>query len=157
MTDGTHAATRVAVALGSNLGDRRALLVEATARVSSVLNHLRISTFHDTVPVGVSGPQPNYLNAVVVGETTLTARELLEALLRIERTMGRTRPHHGAARTIDLDLVLYGTSIIDEPGLTVPHPRFRERTFVLAPLCEVAPDMIDPVTGATVRALLDRL
>ena len=157
MTDAPHAATRVAVALGSNLGDRQALLTEATARLSSVLTGLRASTFHDTVPVGVPTPQPNYLNAVVVGETTLTARELLAALLAVERTMGRTRPHDGAARTIDLDLILYGASIVDEPGLTVPHPRFRERGFVLAPLCEVAPEMIDPVSGETVAALLDRL
>jgi 2-amino-4-hydroxy-6-hydroxymethyldihydropteridine diphosphokinase len=147
----------VAVALGSNLGDRHSLLTEATARLSSVLTSLRASTFHDTVPVGVPSPQPNYLNAVVVGETTLTARELLAELLAIERTMGRTRPHAGAPRTIDLDLILYGTSTVDEPGLTVPHPRFRERGFVLAPLCEIAPEMIDPVSGETAAALLDRL
>ena len=157
MTDGARATTRVAVALGSNLGDRPALLAEATARLASVLTSLRASTFHDTVPVGVPAPQPNYLNAVVVGETTLTARELLAALLAIERTMGRTRPHDGAPRTIDLDLILYGTSMIDEPALTVPHPRFRERGFVLAPLCEIAPEMIDPVSGETAAALLDRL
>jgi 2-amino-4-hydroxy-6-hydroxymethyldihydropteridine diphosphokinase len=147
----------VAVALGSNLGDRTALLTEATDRLSALLSGLQVSTYHDTAPVGVSHPQPNYLNAVVVGETALSVRDLLAALLDLERAMGRTRPHAAAARTIDLDLILFGTVVADEPGLTVPHPRFRQRRFVLAPLCEVAPEMVDPVSGATARELLDRL
>ena len=150
-------ATRVAVALGSNLGDRQAFLTEAVARLAALLEGLRVSTFHETAPVGVPDPQPNYLNAVVVGTTTRTPRELLDALTEIERALGRTRPHHAAARTIDLDLILYGVAVVDEPGLTLPHPRFREREFVLGPLCEVAPDMIDPVTGTPARALLERL
>jgi 2-amino-4-hydroxy-6-hydroxymethyldihydropteridine diphosphokinase len=147
----------VAVALGSNLGDRQALLTEAVARLSPLLEGLRVSTFHDTTPVGVPDPQPNYLNAVAVGMTTRTPRELLDALMDIERALGRTRPHHAAPRTIDLDLILYGFAVVDEPALTLPHPRFRERAFVLAPLCEVAPDMVDPVSGKTASALLERL
>ena len=87
---------------------------------------------------------------------TLPPRAFLQALLAIERERGRTRPHPGAARTLDLDLVLYGAHVIDEPGLIVPHPRFRERLFVLEPLNEIAPDFADPVTGATVAALLTR-
>lgn len=147
----------MAVALGSNLGDRQALLTEAVARLSPLLEGLRVSTFHETAPVGVPGPQPHYLNAVAVGTTTRTPRELLDALMAIERALGRTRPHHAAPRTIDLDLILYGGAVVDEPGLTLPHPRFRERAFVLGPLCEVAPDMIDPVTGTPARTLLERL
>jgi 2-amino-4-hydroxy-6-hydroxymethyldihydropteridine diphosphokinase len=147
----------VAVALGSNLGDRRALLTEAVARLSVLLEDLRVSTFHDTAPVGVPDLQPNYLNAVAVGTTTRTPRELLDGLMDIERALGRTRPHHAAPRTIDLDLILYGTAVVDEPGLMLPHPRFRERAFVLVPLCEIAPDMKDPVTGRTARALLEQL
>ena len=147
----------MAVALGSNLGDRAALVAEATSRLSTILTDLRASSVHDTAPVGVQGPQPNYLNAVVVGDTMCSARDLLVALMDIERTMGRTRPYHAAPRIIDLDLILYGEAIIDEPGLTVPHPRFRDRRFVLAPLCEIAPEMVDPVTGMTARALLDAL
>ena len=147
----------MAVALGSNLGDRQALLTEAVARLSALLEGLRVSTFHGTTPVGVPDPQPNYLNAVAVGMTTRTPRELLDALMDIERALGRTRPHHAAPRTIDLDLILYGFTVVDEPGLTLPHPRFRERAFVLAPLCEVAPDMVDPVSGKTASALLERL
>jgi 2-amino-4-hydroxy-6-hydroxymethyldihydropteridine diphosphokinase len=148
---------RVAIALGSNLGDRRAHLDFAVAKLRTILRHLAVSGYHDTVPVGVSGPQPLYLNAAAVGQTTLGARELLEALLVIERTRGRERPHPNAPRTLDLDLILYADLVIDEPGLFVPHPRFRERRFVLEPLAEVAPELRDPVTGKTVRELLDAL
>jgi 2-amino-4-hydroxy-6-hydroxymethyldihydropteridine diphosphokinase len=82
---------------------------------------------------------------------------LLEALLGIERERGRERPTVNAPRTLDLDLILYGDSRIDEPDLTVPHPRFRERLFVLEPLAEIAPEMVDPVSGSTVRDLLKAL
>lgn len=91
-----------------------------------------------------------------MGLTVLPARGLLDALLSIERARGRQRPHAGAARTLDLDLVFYGDLCIDEPGLTVPHPRFRERRFVLAPLAELAPDWIDPVSRERVSVLLAR-
>jgi 2-amino-4-hydroxy-6-hydroxymethyldihydropteridine diphosphokinase len=148
---------RVAIALGSNLGDRRAHLDFAVAKLRTILRHLAVSGYHDTVPVGVTGPQPLYLNAAAVGQTTLGARELLEALLVIESTRGRERPHPNAPRTLDLDLILYADLVIDEPGLIVPHPRFRERRFVVEPLAEVAPELRDPVTGKTVRELLDAL
>lgn len=102
------------------------------------------------------GRQPRFLNGAVVGRTRLSARELLDRLLDIEREGGRARPFAGAARTLDLDLILYGDARIDEPGLHVPHPRFRERLFVLGPLAELAPDWADPLTGEPVRALLAR-
>ena len=142
----------VAVALGSNLGDRAARLREALALLGSSIWDLRPSTFHETEPVGV-GPQPAFLNAAAVGQTTLTARELLSLLLDLERQLGRERPYPGAPRTLDLDLILYGASVIDEEGLIVPHPRFRERLFVLEPLAEIAPDWVDPVTEKTVAEL----
>ena len=146
--------TRVAVALGSNLGDRDAYLRAAIAALESSVHHLRVSSFHDTTPVGV-GPQPVFLNAVAIGETSLSARALLDTLLAIEREFGRERPFPGAPRTLDLDLILYDDAIIDEaPSLIVPHPRFRERRFVLEPLAEIAPDWRDPVTGKTVEELL---
>jgi len=146
--------TRVAIALGSNLGDREDYLRSALDALTPSLDRLRISTFHDTAPVGV-GPQPTFLNAAAVGETSLSARALLETLLAVERDLGRERPFPGAPRTLDLDLILYGDSIIDEaPSLIVPHPRFRERRFVLEPLAEIAPDWRDPVTGKTVEELL---
>jgi 2-amino-4-hydroxy-6-hydroxymethyldihydropteridine diphosphokinase len=104
----------------------------------------------------VSTDQPRYLNGVVVGETDLTARALLDAALAIETERGRVRPAPMAPRTLDLDLVLYGTERLDEPGLRVPHPRFRERLFVLEPLAEVAPNWVDPQTGSTISDLLRR-
>jgi 2-amino-4-hydroxy-6-hydroxymethyldihydropteridine diphosphokinase len=143
-----------AVALGSNLGDRAAHLDFAIARLATLLDNLKASRYYDTVPVGVSDPQPIYLNAAAVGKTTLAARELLDGLLGIERERGRERPHANAPRTLDLDLILFGDAMIDESGLTVPHPRFRERRFVLEPLAEVAAELRDPVTGKTANQLL---
>lgn len=100
------------------------------------------------------GAQPRFLNGVVVGETDLSARELLNRLMEVERQGGRVRPGPGAPRTLDLDLIFYGDQQVAEPGLVVPHPRFRERLFVLEPLAELAPDWIDPASGETVSALL---
>ena len=102
----------------------------------------------------MSPDQPRYLNGGVVGETALGARDLLDRLLQIENEAGRRRPSAMAPRTLDLDLILYGDQLIDEKGLIVPHPRFRERLFVLEPLAEVAPGWIDPGTGKTISALL---
>jgi 2-amino-4-hydroxy-6-hydroxymethyldihydropteridine diphosphokinase len=146
----------VAIALGSNLGDRQRHLREAASRLSSSVSGLRLSGFHDTEPVGVPA-QPRFLNAAAAGACSLAPRDLLEELLAIERAFGRERPFAGAPRTLDLDLILYGDAIVNEPGLVIPHPRFRERRFVLAPLAEIAPDWVDPVTKLTIATLLDRL
>jgi len=149
----------IAVALGSNLGDRVGHLDHAVARLQTVLRQLKVSRYIETAPVGVSGPQPLFLNAAVVGTSLLSPVELLEALLGIEEERGRRRlrPETVAPRTLDLDLVLYGDLVIDEPQLVVPHPRFRERPFVLEPLAEIAPALVDPVTGLTVSQLLAKL
>jgi len=101
--------------------------------------------------------QPLYLNAVAVGETALPARDILDRLLAIEHACGRERPYPGAPRTLDLDLILLGSAIEISPGLEVPHPRFRDRFFVLGPLAEIAPDLVDPVTGLKVSELLRNL
>ena len=146
-----------AIALGSNLGDRRAHLDHAAARLQSLLRSVAISEFRETAPVGMRGPLPMFLNGAAVGDTTLTAREILDALLVVERERGRARPYANAPRTLDLDLILFGDAVIDEPGLIVPHPRFRDRRFVLEPLAEIAPDLVDPVTLLSMRELLDRL
>jgi 2-amino-4-hydroxy-6-hydroxymethyldihydropteridine diphosphokinase len=147
----------VAIALGSNLGDREQHLRDAIAALTPIVHNLRVSTFHDTAPVGVPGPQPMYLNAAAVGETTLSAGDMLDTLLDIERSLGRVRPFPNAPRTVDLDLILYDAAIESSARLSLPHPRFRERLFVLAPLAEIAPDWRDPVTGKSVEELLRAL
>ncbi|MFO7693787.1 MAG: 2-amino-4-hydroxy-6-hydroxymethyldihydropteridine diphosphokinase, partial [Vicinamibacterales bacterium] len=143
---------RAAIALGSNLGDRQAVLEDAAGRLARHLDALAVSAFIDTAPEGV-GTQPRFLNAAAVGGWSGGARALLDLLLAIERAAGRERPYAGAPRTLDLDLILLGPSVIEEPDLVVPHPRFRDRGFVLAPLCQIAPDLVDPVTGHTVADL----
>lgn len=147
--------TRAAIALGSNLGDRGAALAFAVTRLSAILSNVTISDIIETWPEGPgTETQDLYLNAVAVGDTDLSPRQLLDALLAIEQAFGRERPFTNAARTLDLDLVLFGDDIVVEPGLEVPHPRFRERFFVLGPLAEIASDMRDPVSGLRVSELL---
>jgi 2-amino-4-hydroxy-6-hydroxymethyldihydropteridine diphosphokinase len=149
----------VAVALGSNVGNRVRHLDHAVSRLAVLLDALRVSRYYETAPAGApdGDAQPMFLNAAASGTTRLSARDLLAGLHAIEGERGRERPYVNAPRTLDLDLVLFGDVVIDEPGLVVPHPRFRERRFVLEPLAEIAPAMVDPVTGKTVTALLSRV
>jgi 2-amino-4-hydroxy-6-hydroxymethyldihydropteridine diphosphokinase len=149
--------TTVAVALGSNLGDRHSHLDYAISRLNDSLVGLKASRLYETEPVGAPGPQPFFLNAGVVGRTSASAAELLATLMAIERERRRERPFQNAARTLDLDLILFGDLVMETPALTLPHPRFRERRFVLEPLAEIAPELLDPVTGSTVAELLARL
>jgi 2-amino-4-hydroxy-6-hydroxymethyldihydropteridine diphosphokinase len=143
------------IAIGSNLGDRRAAIAFAADRLSRILSNFSLSEVIETEPEGAGlETQPLFLNAVIVGDTPLAARGLLDELMAIEGEFGRERPYAGAPRTLDLDLVLIGDEIIDEPDLHVPHPRFRERFFVLGPLAQLAPDIRDPVTGLRVGELL---
>jgi len=141
-----------AIALGSNLGDRRSILSAAATALSSRLQTSSVSDFIETDAVGV-GAQPRFLNGAIVGQWAGGARALLDLLMMLERQADRERPYPGAARTLDLDLILFGDAVIKEPDLIVPHPRFRERGFVLEPLAQLAPDMVDPVSGKTVAAL----
>jgi 2-amino-4-hydroxy-6-hydroxymethyldihydropteridine diphosphokinase len=148
---------RAFVALGSNLGDREATIRGGLAALDAEpgVAVAAVSTLVDTDPVGVVD-QPRFLNGVAAVDTELSARELLALLLDVERRFGRTRdgdePH--GPRTLDLDLLLYGDARIDEPGLTVPHPRLHERAFVLDPLAELAPGLEVPGKGRveTLRA-----
>jgi 2-amino-4-hydroxy-6-hydroxymethyldihydropteridine diphosphokinase len=145
--------TRVFVGLGSNLGDRELNLRRALQRLEE-LGTVRASSFRETNPVGVTD-QPKFLNAAVELATDLPPKELLERLLEIEREMGRDRAteRRWGPRVIDLDLLLFGEEAIDEPGLTVPHPRLADRRFVLEPLCELNEDLTLP-DGTRVRDLL---
>jgi len=147
----------IVVAFGSNIGDRHGQIVDAANQVRTFLSSFRLSTIIETAPVGPGlENDPPYLNAVGLGESTLSPRRIFERLRAIEAAAGRTRPYPGAPRTLDLDLILAGDAVMDEGDLQVPHPRFRERRFVLEPLAEIAPELRDPVTGLTVRELLAR-
>jgi 2-amino-4-hydroxy-6-hydroxymethyldihydropteridine diphosphokinase len=143
------------IGLGSNLGDRERYLRRALDLLGAdpAVDVVAVSTFRETDPVGLV-EQPRFLNAAAVLETGLTARELLQKLLAVERVLGRRRdgPRYGP-RTIDLDLLLHGTEVRDEPGLTVPHPRLAERRFVLEPLHELDADLVVPGRGAVSELL----
>lgn len=142
----------VAIALGSNVGNRAAHLDWAISRLRGILDGLIASTYVQTTPVGVA-PQADFLNAAVTGHTALPPRTLLEQLLALEAERGRVRSGTGEPRALDMDLILYGSLVIAEPDLAIPHPRYRERAFVLTPLAEIAPGLVDPATGKTVLEL----
>ena len=139
-------------------GDREANLREAVKRVEKLGTLRGISSFHDTEPVGTS-EQPNFLNGAMLLETKLEPLELMRALLGIERAMGRDRASAPAKgpRVIDLDLLLMNDVVLNSDELTLPHPAMAERRFVLEPLAEIAPEMVDPVSGKTVAELLAEL
>jgi 3-oxoacyl-[acyl-carrier protein] reductase len=151
------------IALGSNLGDRRALLDEAIARLrlQPGIEVISVSSHHETEPVGGPAEQGKYLNAAAQLRTTLTALQLLHVLQAVETQLGRVRTERFGARTIDLDLLLYGSEAlnIQEVGcdLIVPHPRLHERLFVLEPLVEIAPLAVHPLLQCTAKDLLERL
>ena len=147
---------RAYVGMGSNLGDRAGnLLLGVRGMLSAGLRVLRLSSVYETEPVGVSEEQPAYLNAVSeLGPPLPRPEELLARLLKIEYALGRRRARANAARTLDLDLLLHGDARTGTPLLTLPHPRMHERRFVLAPLCELAPDALHPTLKKTFAELL---
>ena len=146
----------VYLSLGSNLGDRQANLREAVGMLSEAGPLLALSPFYETQPVDVPD-QPWFLNCIVATETNLSPRELLQLALRIESAMGRLRLRDKGPRKIDIDLLLFGDRVVDQPGLRIPHPAMHLRRFVLEPLAEIAPDARHPEFGKTALELLGQL
>jgi 2-amino-4-hydroxy-6-hydroxymethyldihydropteridine diphosphokinase len=151
--------TTVYLGLGSNLGDRRRNLEAAleALRAHPQIAVSAVSSFLETDPVGGPPGQGKFLNAAAGIETDLAPEALLEELKRVERTLGRKPGPRWGPREIDLDILLYSDTILETGTLVIPHPRMRERRFVLEPLAEIAPDARDPATGRTVRELLASL
>jgi 2-amino-4-hydroxy-6-hydroxymethyldihydropteridine diphosphokinase len=149
----------VYIALGSNLGDRRASIDAAVVRLDAVpgVRVTRRSSLYETAPVGGPAGQGSYLNAVAEVATTLAPDELLALLQAIEADLGRVRAERDGPRTIDLDILLHGDTVLESPRLTLPHPRLHERLFVLDPLAEIAPGVVHPTLGLTVSKLRFRI
>jgi 2-amino-4-hydroxy-6-hydroxymethyldihydropteridine diphosphokinase len=146
-----------AIGLGSNLGDSRSILDSAIDRlqIHPQIEVIAVSSWYLTAPIGP--PQPDYLNGCATLQTILEPLDLLNILHTIEAEFGRVRQEVWGARTLDLDLLLYDCLIIDLPTLQIPHPRMLERTFVLLPLAEIAPDWVEPRSEESIAHLLDRL
>jgi 2-amino-4-hydroxy-6-hydroxymethyldihydropteridine diphosphokinase len=143
-----------AIALGSNIGDSHTILsgaIDAIAQTPGI-RLISQSSFYRTKAVGP--PQPDYLNGCVLLQVEMIPELLLEILLKIENKFGRLRGERWGPRTLDLDILLYSDRIIETPKLQIPHPRMRERAFVLVPLAEIAPDWVDPVSGLTIKELM---
>jgi 2-amino-4-hydroxy-6-hydroxymethyldihydropteridine diphosphokinase len=146
----------VYLSLGSNIGDRPANLRSAIDRLAEAGTVQAVSAFYETEPVDVRD-QPWFLNCVVAVETGIPPRELLNLALAIERAMGRHRTREKGPRTIDIDILLCGNSVVAQPGLHIPHPAMHQRRFVLEPLAEIAPQAFHPVLKKTARDLLAEL
>jgi 2-amino-4-hydroxy-6-hydroxymethyldihydropteridine diphosphokinase len=147
----------VHLALGSNLGDRAANLREAARRLGEAVRVVKVSSFHETEPVGGPPGQPRFLNAALEIETAFTPIRLLECTHGIEAAMGRKPGPRWGPRLIDVDILLFESTVMESAELTLPHPRMHERRFVLAPLAEIAPLAIHPVLQKTVVEMLEGL
>ncbi|MBE9205404.1 2-amino-4-hydroxy-6-hydroxymethyldihydropteridine diphosphokinase [Nostoc sp. LEGE 06077] len=145
---------RIAVALGSNLGESAKILAAAIAQLSVIPTMQLEATSSWYITKAVGPPQPDYINGCVIMQVDMTPQLLLETLLATEQQFGRVRQERWGPRSLDLDLLLYDQVILDTPTLQIPHPRMRERAFVLVPLAEIAPDWIEPVSGYTIKQLV---
>jgi len=146
----------VYLSLGSNVGDREANLRKAISRLAAIGSVQKISSFYETEPVEFVA-QPWFLNCAVALETEKMPKQLLSAILQIEQEMGRRRESKKGPRTIDIDILLFGSSVIDIKDLTIPHPAMHQRRFVLEPLVEIAPEQRHPIFKRTLRELRDAL
>lgn len=141
------------IGLGSNLGDRHKNLEGAVERLSSVGSLTALSSVYETKPWGVDGYQPRYLNQVAAVNTILNPLDVVTELLSIEFVLGRAREAKNVSRTLDMDLLLHGDTVVEASGVTVPHPRLHERAFVLVPLAQIAADLVHPVFGKSIAEL----
>lgn len=141
------------IGLGSNLGDRHKNLEGAVERLSSVGSLTALSSVYETKPWGVDGYQPRYLNQVAAVNTILNPLDVVTELLSIEYVLGRAREAKNVSRTLDMDLLLHGDTVVEASGVTVPHPRLHERAFVLVPLAQIAADLVHPVFGKSIAEL----
>ena len=144
---------KVVIALGANLGDPRTQLASAIAEIENLLKVTAVSSFYETAPFGVPDPQPNYINAVLIGETEKKPLDLMNALLEIESALGRTRSFQNAARLIDIDIIDLDGLFMEGESLTLPHPRAHERRFVLEPWLEIDPAAHLPGRGSVSELL----
>ena len=147
---------RVYLGLGSNLGDRKANLERALQLLGQRLDVERVSSVYETEPVGYVAQHP-FLNAVCRAQTDLGPMQLLSVIKGIEASMGRVPSFPNAPRPIDLDIILYGDLVVETPELTIPHPRLRERAFVLIPLFELDAGLVHPATSERIRDLVARV
>jgi 2-amino-4-hydroxy-6-hydroxymethyldihydropteridine diphosphokinase len=146
----------VYLSLGSNLGNREANLEDAIAKLGQLGTVMTVSAFYETEPVEVTA-QPWFLNCAVKLDTEKMPKQLLKGVLDLEQEMGRRRTQSKGPRNIDIDILLFGNSIVETKGLTIPHPAFHERRFVLEPLAEIAPEVRHPVFKKTAREMRDAL
>jgi 2-amino-4-hydroxy-6-hydroxymethyldihydropteridine diphosphokinase len=146
----------VYLALGSNVGDSKGNIENAIRLLKSQIADIKSAPVYTSKAIGYTD-QTDFLNTVVTGQTSLKPKELLKFVKDIEQQVGRIKRFRWGPREIDIDIIFYDKDIIEEPGLTIPHPRFRERDFVLKPLCDINPKTLDPITKQTIQELLTKV
>ncbi len=146
----------VYLAMGSNVGDTKQHIADAQELLCEAIDCGESALLYTTKAVGYTD-QADFLNTAVCGETTLTPKELLKFIKGVEEKIGRTKTFRWGPREIDIDIIFYDDLVLDEPGLTIPHPRLAERDFVLQPICDMCPDFVDPRSKKSVKTLLEAI